>query len=291
MALRSIVCLHNGYEFEGSSLATAIALTKEHGAHLRIIHAEYVVRPAATVFGEAAIYSAGWQEAVDRQLAADRTRAKETAHEAAAAEGMLLTEGPSDVRPRAEFISMQGFNNRTLIRTLSVSDLIVMGGQAGGAGWAEDSVANLALFSTGRPILLVRPIGDSAPAVHKGGTVMIAWSPAPEAIHALLAAAPLLTLADSVHLVSATASPPAEPSDDEALALSYLAAHGVKAKRQPLATGSHSPAEAVLAHATEVGCDTLVMGAYGHSLFREMLIGGFSETMIAKARFPLLLCH
>ncbi|MEM8551025.1 MAG: universal stress protein [Pseudomonadota bacterium] len=291
MAYRSIVCLNSGFEFEASSLATAFALAKASNAHLRIVHAEYVVHPSAMVFGEAAILSTGWAEAVDRQLAADRTRAKEAAATAAAKAGLPLATAGETALPRAEFISMQSVSNRGLSRTLSMCDLIIMGGPKGAAGWAEDSIANLALFSTGRPVWLVRPLGDGAPANVRPKTAMIAWSPTPEALHALRAAVPLLALAEAVHLVSASSTPATEATEEEALALAYLAAHGINAQRDALGTGGKSPAEAVLSHARAAQCDTLVMGAYGHSLFREMMIGGFSETMITNAEFPLLLCH
>jgi len=37
--------------------------------------------------------------------------------------------------------------------------------------------------------------------------------------------------------------------------------------------------------------DLLVMGAYGHSRFREFVLGGATRSMIANPPVPLLLSH
>jgi nucleotide-binding universal stress UspA family protein len=46
-----------------------------------------------------------------------------------------------------------------------------------------------------------------------------------------------------------------------------------------------------LARAKDLKADLLVMGAYGHSQFREMILGGVTEHMLQKADIPLLLSH
>ena len=35
----------------------------------------------------------------------------------------------------------------------------------------------------------------------------------------------------------------------------------------------------------------LVMGAYGHSRLREMVLGGVTRALLARAQVPLLLVH
>ena len=92
--------------------------------------------------------------------------------------------------------------------------------------------------------------------------------------------------------ITADGVPTAPPNADQRLALDYLGAHGVNARldvlpRQP----GVSPPKAVLAHAKAVGCNAIAMGAYGHSVFRETLLGGFSEHMLSEADMPLFMCH
>jgi nucleotide-binding universal stress UspA family protein len=43
--------------------------------------------------------------------------------------------------------------------------------------------------------------------------------------------------------------------------------------------------------ATEHGCDLMVMGAYGHSRFREAILGGATRDLLEKSTVPLLMAH
>lgn len=291
MSLRSIVAIHNGYAFEASGLATAVDLAKRHRAHLRIVHAAFLTRPSASYFGEAAAFGSGLQDVIEKYKRADLDRARSSAQKICAEHGLPLSEVASSSLPRADFIPLQGASNRRLIRDLSVTDLIVIGAEQGSAGWLEDSVANIALFSTGRPLLVVRPIRGDGPAKIERGASAIAWSDTVQAVHALLNAQALLATASTVNLITAGAGASDEATDDQRLALDYLHAQGIGAKLNNVDRAGRPAAQAVLERARELGCDYLVMGAYGHSMFREMLMGGFSEYMLEEAEFPLLVCH
>lgn len=47
----------------------------------------------------------------------------------------------------------------------------------------------------------------------------------------------------------------------------------------------------LLSAATKAGADMMVMGAYGHSRMREMIFGGVTKHVIAKANIPILIAH
>ena len=38
-------------------------------------------------------------------------------------------------------------------------------------------------------------------------------------------------------------------------------------------------------------CSGLVMGAYGHSRLRELILGGVTRSVIDKATLPVLMAH
>ena len=38
-------------------------------------------------------------------------------------------------------------------------------------------------------------------------------------------------------------------------------------------------------------CDLLVLGAYGHSRFRETLLGGVTRTVLESMTVPVLMAH
>ena len=69
-----------------------------------------------------------------------------------------------------------------------------------------------------------------------------------------------------------------------------LQAGGVKAAAKTVAA-SGEEGQALAAAAAEAGCDLLVMGGYGHSRLREMILGGVTRHMLASAPVPVLMAH
>jgi nucleotide-binding universal stress UspA family protein len=49
--------------------------------------------------------------------------------------------------------------------------------------------------------------------------------------------------------------------------------------------------EFILAQAEAEDADLLVMGGYGHSRLREMLVGGVTRYMLEHATVPVLFAH
>jgi nucleotide-binding universal stress UspA family protein len=49
------------------------------------------------------------------------------------------------------------------------------------------------------------------------------------------------------------------------------------------------PDQVILAQAQELGCDLIVVGAYGHSRIREMILGSTTQNLVARAHCPVLL--
>ena len=49
--------------------------------------------------------------------------------------------------------------------------------------------------------------------------------------------------------------------------------------------------ETLLRQAAELGCDMMVMGAYGHSRWREILMGGITRHVFEHATIPVVMCH
>ena len=49
--------------------------------------------------------------------------------------------------------------------------------------------------------------------------------------------------------------------------------------------------EVLEAFASSQGADLLVMGAYGHSKWREFVLGGATRSLLAKPPLPILFSH
>lgn len=170
------------------------------------------------------------------------------------------------------------------------ADLLVLG-QAADAGSNEGSLLpdlpDYVILNCGRPVLLV-PRAGRFPAI--GKRVMVAWNGSIEAAKAVTAALPLLRNARQVTLavLGDSADTLGEaPGSDIAL---YLARHGVTVEvlRRPEPA---DPGKAILSLAADFNADLLVMGAYGHSRFREMMLGGATRTILATATLPVFMVH
>jgi nucleotide-binding universal stress UspA family protein len=140
-----------------------------------------------------------------------------------------------------------------------------------------------------RPVLVVPPEYADAPLP---GTAVVGWDGSMQAIAAIAAALPLLARADGVRLaVVNPAAPPAQhgeqPGADMAL---YLARHGARVDVVVERTRS-TVGTALLGLARDCGAGLMVTGAYGHSRYRERMLGGVTRELLERSRVPLLLAH
>ncbi len=109
---------------------------------------------------------------------------------------------------------------------------------------------------------------------------------------AVRAALPLLTAAESVNIV--IIDPPRHSSDrsDPGGQLSQmLARHGAKPEVSVIAQTMPRVSDVLGRHCEDTQADLLVMGAYGHSRFREALLGGATRDMLERAELPVFMSH
>jgi nucleotide-binding universal stress UspA family protein len=125
-----------------------------------------------------------------------------------------------------------------------------------------------------------------------GKRVVIAWNQGREAMAAVRRALPLLRKADLVNIV--VVDPPAygpERSDPGGALCQMLVRHGVKAEVSVLARTMPRVSDVLVRHVRDQNADILVMGAYGHSRFREAILGGATRDMLELAQVPVFLAH
>lgn len=146
-------------------------------------------------------------------------------------------------------------------------------------------------MSGGSPTLVVPYAGTFDKL---GERILIAWNASSQAMHAVRGALPLLRRAKNVDVVIYNAASRKdvygdEPGADIAL---YLARHGVKVNvMQEEIGGEIDVGNALLSQSAERGADMLVMGCYGHSRFREMLLGGATRVVLESMTLPVLMAH
>ena len=167
-----------------------------------------------------------------------------------------------------------------------LADLVVLAKDEADGGVVTSTVEAV-LFGSGRPLLLAP---KSEPAT-VGTSVAIAWDGGRAASRAVAAAMPLLHNAGRVVILSGDYPALGRASDPDRLAES-LACHGIPAVNHAVTADGQHMSKALMRSAVETGCDMLVMGAYGHSRFREMVLGGVTRGVLdVPADLPILMAH
>jgi nucleotide-binding universal stress UspA family protein len=151
-------------------------------------------------------------------------------------------------------------------------------------------VVEQALFSSGRPVLVV-PHSGRFEAV--GRTVLIGWNASREAARAANDALPLIAGAESatVLVVNPSEAPGGDGAEPGAAIALHLARHGLRATAEHVVAPQVDDGEMLLNQAADLGADLLVVGAYGHSRLRELVLGGVTRTLLRQMTIPVMMSH
>ena len=71
----------------------------------------------------------------------------------------------------------------------------------------------------------------------------------------------------------------------------HLARHGIKIKAKNLYGAPAAIGQLLLDAAEDEAADLLVMGAYGHARWAEVVLGGVTAHVLAHTKVPTLLAH
>jgi nucleotide-binding universal stress UspA family protein len=169
-----------------------------------------------------------------------------------------------------------------------LSDLLVLGqfnpDSNDGADVPTDFVESL-IIQSGKPAIVVPHTGHFKSI---GDCVVIAWKPTREAGKALAASLMFLQRAKSIHIL--TDSEPTLAKDLRENFVTYLRSNMVEA--EPYfhhAADVSAPDNGALSLAAQVQADLLVMGCYGHSRVRELILGGMTRTILSTMTLPVLM--
>lgn len=145
-------------------------------------------------------------------------------------------------------------------------------------------------LASGRPVLVI-PYAGRFETI--GERIVVAWNATREAARAVHDALPLLSAADSVVVLTIDAREGRRghgelPGADISL---HLARHGVKVQIEHTVSADLPAGEVLLSRAADLAADLLVMGAYGHSRMRELLLGGVTRSLLRSMTLPVLMSH
>jgi nucleotide-binding universal stress UspA family protein len=259
-------------------LAVAVELAKRHDAHLVGVHIQEPFEAPPMFAGNAILDNvfAIFEETATKNLAAAK------ASFAKAVKGTAL---------KTEWRSDDGYIDARLPVHARYADLMVLGqADRGAPSFVPLDLPETMALSTGRPILVVPHVG--APTAC-GKIVMLCWNASRESARAAADALPLLQAAAKVIVlcVDARSSNYGHGAEPGADAAAWLARHGVKATVQRDVASDSDVGSEILSRAADHEVDLIVMGLYGHSRLREMVLGGASRTVLASMTVPVFISH
>jgi nucleotide-binding universal stress UspA family protein len=264
----------------------AAGLAEAHGAQLTGLFIAVPRMPPVDLatFTELGLEGGAYHRELERVVAEDERRQSECEAAFRAELARAKVEG--------EWLVVDGSTPHPIDAEARCRDLIIIG-QARADEESKrlhiESPAELAL-AAGRPVLAVPLKGEIKTL---GERVLVAWNGSREAARAVGDAMPFLEGARFVELIAV--EPPGRPIDDGMRDLAnlvrHLKDHGVKAERYVVTAPAHQAGEQILARASHADCDLIVMGAYGHSHMREIVLGGATRTLLDTMTIPLLLAH
>ncbi len=148
-----------------------------------------------------------------------------------------------------------------------------------------DSVA----LESGRPVLVVPFIGVGQLNIDR---VLIAWNGSRESVRAVNDALPLLKRAKDVFVVAVNLPKELQDSDVPGADISlHLSRHGVNVQSESINGADISVGDVLLSRCADKSVDLIVMGAYGHSRFRELVLGGTTRHLLDHMTVPVLFSH
>ena len=270
-----LVHVDNGKR-SAARLDIACSLAKLSDAHLIGLHALTDVKQPSYAMVEGGIQVREFHE---RMLRDSEVSAQAAFKQAVKAAGIEKTEWRMSRRDAVDSVPVHG----------RYADVIVIGQpNETDASGVEPDFAERLLLAAGRPALVIPYAGDF-PTV--GTRVLVAWNASREATRALTDAIPILREAKQVDVIAFNPkdAPHGEvPGADIGL---YLARHGIKVNVSQQTAEDVDVGNQLLSRAADLDSDLVVMGAYGHSRMKELILGGATRTVLKSMTVPVLMSH
>lgn len=277
--LLSVVTHQEDTALSMAALDAAIALARRQDAHLDVLALGLDQTQVGYFYaGASAIV---YQETLERAQSEAETVEAHVRQRLAA----------EDIRWSVDrAVAQLGAMGALIAQRARFADMVVLPRPYGaGRGPADEAVIESALFE-GQAAVMVLPDGMVTPPAFD--RIVVAWNQSPEALSAIRRALPMLQRAGVVDIT--VIDPPAhgpERSDPGGLLSQWLSRHGVRAEVSVLARTLPRVSDVLMRHVRDRDADLLVMGAYGHSRFREAILGGATRDLLETTPVPVFMAH
>jgi len=278
MSIKDIVVHVDGARNHEARTAVAIDLAKRFDAHLTGIYVKSPIYLPAYVAAQVGPDIIEMQAKVSNEAAQEAAKAfDEVTSKAGVSAEMRIGEGPVD-----EVVSLHA----------RYADLCVVGQTDPDGDAPADDVdvpGHVTLFS-GRPTLIVPYAGRFNDV---GKRILVAWNGSREAARAVNDAMPLLQAASQVTVLAVNPGETRDPLGDlpGADISLHFARHGVTVEAAQIVADDIQVGDMLLSRISDGGFDLVIMGAYGRSRLRELVMGGASRHMLHHMTVPIFMAH
>ena len=255
----------------------AVAIAASLGAHLAAIACEVHVEIPGHVLSGSIANIPG---IIAAEAAKSRKNAKEllAAFEAAASKAGILHELYLEKCPTFAVPDM-------LVDYARLRDLTIVPVPESYDQWYAEQV----IFGSGRPTLVLPE--SPRPRPFELGTIAIAWDFGRAAARAVSDALPLLEKAKKVRIVTVINEKKLDNKHSAEELAKNLARHGFYVVLDKADANGRGIGEFLEAYTVSHKIDVLVMGAYGHSRWREFILGGATKSLLSKPPLPIMFSH
>ena len=279
MAFKDILLTLTSYPDPSSpSVAEeAVAIAAAFGAHLTAVACEvHVEVPGHFLSGSTA--NIPGIIAGETQKSRNSAKVMLAAFDAAAAKSGILHETQLEKSPTFAVPDL-------LVDYARLHDLTIVPVPEGYDQWYAEAV----IFGSGRPTLVLPERPRTRP--FELGTVAVAWDFSRAAARAVSDAMPLLEKARKVRIVTVTNEKKLDSKHSAEALAKNLARHGIDVVLDKVDASGRQIGEVLEAYTVSQEVDVLVMGAYGHTRWREFILGGATQSLLSKPPLPILFSH
>lgn len=260
-----------------SAVNDAVSVAATLGAHLAAISCEvHVEVPGQFLAGKIANVAGlvAAEAAKSRKNAKDLLAAFDTAAEKSGVPHEMILEKCATYRTPS-----------LLVEYARIRDLTILPLPESYDQWYAEEL----IFESGRPILVLPTAPLSRPFQLE--TVVVAWDFSRAAARAVADALPLLEKAKKVRIVTVVNEKPLDTKTSNEDLAKNLGRHGIEIVLDNVDAAGRSIGEVLEAHVLAHKADVLVMGAYGHSKWREIVLGGATKSLLSNPPVPVLFSH
>ena len=154
----------------------------------------------------------------------------------------------------------------------------------------NDDMIETSLLESGRPLVVVPYIQREGLQLNR---VICCWDGSRAATRAINDALPLLVRAGTIDLlIVLNEKTGSEEHEIRGIELEkHFARHDVKVEIETTRAADIDVTDAILSYAADRSGTLIVMGGYGHSRLREIILGGVTRDMLKSMTVPIFMSH